>query len=115
MNIQFPIYLFAIFLCSVIDQIIGCGLRDGKKYFLVRYRGEQQSQIIDWDTAKLHSLEVMEFFGSRLVWGPIDRIIDPEIVDEFNDHTDDQPSTSGINNQNQTSTSVDPNEIEYAD
>lgn len=57
----------------------------------------------------------MEFFGSRLVWSPIDRIIDPEIVDEFNDHTDDQPSTSGINNQNQTSTSVDPNEIEYAD
>lgn len=97
---------------QAIDQIIGCGERHRKKYFLVRYRGENENKIIDWEKAKQYSLEVMEFFGRRLVWSSIENIIDPENVDEFNEDTDNEqnkdvqiPPTTQKNNP--------PNEIEY--
>lgn len=96
----------------VIDCILGCGKRDGNKYFLVKFRGERQNAIIDWETAKQYSLEVMEFFGSRLIWSSIDDVVDPEMGNDFNkddEGANDEPSTSG------TQKPIPPNEIEYDD
>lgn len=106
---------------SVLDQIIGCGERNGHKYFLVRFRGDRQNEMIDWETAKQYSLDVMEFFGSRLVWKSIDTIVDPENDDnlyESNEPTFDQeedqnmPSTSQ-NNRFTRQINPLPNDIEY--
>lgn len=118
LNFDFFIYNVNIF-CSELDQIIGCGLRNGTKYFLVRFKGEAENQIIDWETAKQYSVKVMEYFGARLVWSPIGTIIDPErdeddLIDDRNENNEnteqnpnDQPSTSQPHNI--------PNEMEYAD
>lgn len=112
--------IFCFFFSSVIDQIIGCGERNGKKYFLVRFRGDRQNEFIDWDNAKQYSVDVMEYFGSRLVWNSIETIIDPENDDNLSnlDHDEnnidadrnqkEEPSTSSQKNQL-------PNEIEYDD
>lgn len=78
---------------------MGCGERNGQKYFLVRFKGGKNSEIVDWETAKQYSVDVMEFFGSRLVWKSMDEILDPEHGDNLNPEHDD-------NVQNQP----DPNE-----
>lgn len=72
--------------------------------------------MIDWETAKQYSLDVMEFFGSRLVWKSIDTVVDPENDDNlYNEPTFDQererPSTSQINHP--TRQEPLPNDIEY--
>lgn len=106
-------------MISVIDQIIGCGERHGQKHFLVRFKGENQNEIIDWETAKQYSLEVMEYFGSRLVWKSIDVIVDPENDDKINEYSEPSPSTSKTNEPENPSTAQKkpsnplPNEIEY--
>lgn len=110
MNEQFTICVHL----SVIDCILGCGERNGNKYFLVKFRGERQNSIIDWETAKNYSLDVMEFFGSRLVWSSIDSAIDPEMGIVFQDEdaegvANERPSTSG------TQKPTPPNNIEYDD
>lgn len=82
---------------------MGCGERNGQKYFLVRFKGGKNSEIVDWETAKQYSVDVMEFFGSRLVWKSMDEILDPEHGDNLNPEHDDnvqnqpdlnEPSTS---------------------
>lgn len=51
------------------------------KYFLVRFKGSQQNEIIDWNAAKEYAVQVMEFFGSRLKWSSLDNVVD-ETVEE---------------------------------
>lgn len=107
-----------------IDQIIGCGQRNGAKYFLVRYKNATQNELLDWESAKEYSLQVMQYFGSRLVWDPVRNIIDPEsdgnLIEQLDQNEaqsntvplDEQPSTSTAN----TSRSDYPaalNDIEY--
>lgn len=108
----------------VIDQIIGCGERSGKKYFLVRFKGERENVLIEWEEAKKYAVEVMEFFGKRLVWQSVDAVIDPENVNVdtvgINDLDQrDQPSTSRANQPDGSTSPVNkihaPNDIEYAD
>lgn len=98
------------------DAIIGCGQRNGKKYFLVRYKGRNFNEIIDWETAKRYSLEVMDYFGSRLAWSPLENIVDS---DEMNvDIGDEQPQIEeeGSNSNPILTGQLDniPNEIEYS-
>lgn len=108
--------LLMILFSPVIDQIIGCGMRNGKKYFLVRFKGERQNEIIDWEAAKKYSVEVMEYFGSRLVWAPIENVIDPERGDNLNENADENQNENDTENMTFTSKSNNlPNEIEYAD
>lgn len=97
--------MFCIFL-SEIDHVIGCGQRNGMKYFLVRFKGAQQNEIIDWNAAKEFAVQVMEFFGSRLKWSSLDNIIDDSVVESVpNDqhqiderNRDIAPSTSLLDN-----------------
>lgn len=103
-----------------IDQIIGCGQRNGQRFFLVRFKNGTENEVIDWEIAKLYSLQVMEFFGSRLVWAPLQ--VDPEqdqndlsqreanSIDSINSipstsRLDNAPSTSRLDNA--------PNKIDY--
>lgn len=74
-------------------------------------RGIQKS-IIDWETAKQYSLEVMQFFGARTVWTQLRNIIalDEELQENPANETDaaqplNAPSTSQLDEC--------PNEIEY--
>lgn len=101
-----------------IDAIIGCGQRNGKKYFLVRYKGDRKNDIIDWETAKRYSLEVMEYFGSRLVWSALDNIIgDDELADVGeNPGTDRTQSDHSVDASFNHISGLDnlPNEIEYS-
>lgn len=91
------------------DQVIGCGQRHGNKFFLVRFIGESKNEIIDWETAKEYSIDIMEFFASRTVWTEMRNIIDPDINDELpeNEEYDGEaagnmstPSTSQMNTLN---------------
>ncbi|XP_055308972.1 chromobox protein homolog hpl-1-like [Sitodiplosis mosellana] len=76
---------------------------------------ERQNEIIDWEAAKNFSVEVMEFFGSRLVWKSLDEMLDPETVDDnTGTNENDQPSTSNSSTRQPTITPP-PNEIEYDD
>ncbi|XP_031624988.1 chromobox protein homolog 1-like [Contarinia nasturtii] len=96
---------------KVLDHILGCGQRNGKKYFLVRFKNENENRLIDWETAKKYSTNVMEYFGSRLAWTSVENIIDPHVDDEV-DHDDESfqlPSKS----KTMPSTSNAPNDIEY--
>lgn len=111
-------FVFCFSFSLAIDHVIGCGQRNGQKYFLVRFRGQNQNEIIDWETAKEHAIEVMEFFGSRTIWTDVNNIIDPEIcLDENSGH--EMPSTSQRTRQrteNMPSTSqldACPNEIQF--
>lgn len=69
----------------MLDQIIGCGQRNGNKFFLVRFKGQDETEIIDWETAKQYSIDVMEFFGSRIVWSEMQNIIDPDMHGDLQD------------------------------
>lgn len=100
-----------------LDQIIGCGHSQGNKYFLVRFKGEDKNEIIDWETAKQYSADVMEFFGSRTVWTEMQHIIDPDVHGELPDlermgpvEDANRPSTSQLSQLDEN-----PNEIEYDD
>lgn len=77
----------------VLDQIIGCGVRHGNKYFLVRFKGQDRDEIIDWDAAKQYSDEVMEFFGSRTVWTKMSNIIDPDVCDDLGENDEQETET----------------------
>lgn len=70
------------FYFPVIDHIIGCGQRNGIKYFLVRFKGATANEIIDWNEAKNYAVDVMEYFGSRLQWSTLD---DDDNVDDTED------------------------------
>lgn len=98
---------------SVLDQIIGCGQRNGQKYFLVRFKGHDRNEIIHWETAKEYSVEVMEFFGSRTVWTDIHNIIDPDVDDDIQE--EEQAEDDQSMNRPSTSQQLDsfPNEIEF--
>lgn len=77
---------------------------------MVRFKGENKNEIIDWETAKNYSTDVMEFFGSRTIWTDMNHIMDPELdVHEDEDATNEEsvPSTS------QQIEDCPPNEIEY--
>lgn len=90
-------------------------MRNGSKYFLVRFKNATQNELIDWDTAKKYSQQVMEYFGSRLVWTSVENVIDPEndYIDQQND-ADDERSNRNSSNQPSTSTAHNPpNDIEY--
>lgn len=103
----------------MLDQIIGCGQRRGNKYFLVRFKGQDNNEIIDWEMAKQYSNEFMEFFGSRTVWTEMKNIIVPDMYDNLQESSDEEiqadvrlnrPSTS-----QPSSSQLDtcPNEIEF--
>jgi hypothetical protein len=97
-----------------LDQILGCGQRNGMNYFLVRFKNATESELIDWEAAKQYSVAVMEYFGSRLVWKPIQNVIDPD-MDEAGAGTDEQnqPTESDGALKEIPSTSKAPNDIEY--
>lgn len=100
-----------------IDQIIGCGQRNGQRFFLVRFKNGTENEVIDWETAKLYSLQVMEFFGSRLVWAPLQ--VDPEQDQNESsqreaNQIDPIPSTSRLDTAPSTSRLDNaPNKIDY--
>lgn len=100
----------------VLDQIIGCGEHRGQKYFLVRFRGQDKTEMINWEAAKQYSVDVMEFFGSRAVWTDLRNIVNPDVDD---DSEDDAAEETADGNVNRPSTSqiaqLDeyPNEIEF--
>lgn len=98
----------------VIDQIIGCGQRNGDRYFLVRFKNATENEIIDWDTAKKFSLQVMEYFGSKLVWNPIQDIEDAETgLTDQNSNADPIASTSSQSSAPNKAPRPPPNDIEY--
>lgn len=100
----------------VIDQTIGCGQRNGNRYFLVRFKNATENEIIDWDTAKKYSLQVMEYFGSKLVWNPIQDIEDPETdSNDQSSNTDPVASTSSQSSAANRASRPPPNDIEYDD
>lgn len=74
--------------------------------------------MIDWETAKNYAVEVMEYFGSRLVWKGIDEVVGPNTDDHVADLTVDQseiPSTSSRSSiASKAPPPAVPNEIEYA-
>lgn len=87
---------------------------------MVRFRGEDKNQIIDWESAKEHAIDIMEFFGSRTIWTEMKNIMDPDMNDEFTDDAGENASENAGADQNaRPSTSqldqLDncPNEIEY--
>ncbi|XP_031639972.1 chromobox protein homolog 1-like [Contarinia nasturtii] len=117
---------------KALDQIIGCGQRNGKKYFLVRFKHAKENELIDWDTAKQYSLDVMEYFGSRLVWNSVENLIDPDVDDHLMDENEVPPSSHTNNSQlnlqtdiakegtsgeastsGQSNNTFPPNDIEY--
>lgn len=100
-----------------IDQIIGCGKRNGKKYFLVRFKGSAENELIDWDEAKKYSLAVMEFFGARLAWSAIDSTGDSDRDDDQDDENEGNNAKRKKNNEDLSRPSTStrpPNEIEYS-
>lgn len=70
---------------SEIDALLGRGKRNGNKFFLVHFEGQKENELIDWETAKDYSLAVMECFGSRLVWGPLNEVANANDVANTND------------------------------
>lgn len=67
------------------DHIIGCGQRNGIKYFLVRFKGSLENEVIVWNAAKEYAVQVMEFFGSRLKWSPLENIVDDAVDEQDSD------------------------------
>lgn len=47
---QYVLYFIFFAFMIVLDHIIGCVERHGNKYFLVRFKGQDKNEIIDWDT-----------------------------------------------------------------
>lgn len=77
-------------------------------------KGQNKNEIIDWETAKQYSIQVMEYFGSRTIWTQMKNIIDPELHEDFEENTEQE--TDIIKHANRPSTSqLDdcPNEIEF--
>lgn len=107
--------LMTFLLFQEIDQILGCGQRNGAKFVLVRFKGEKGNQIIDWDTAKNYSIDVMEFLASRSVWPPITNAS----TDSDGASDDGETESSQVQNLGESSTShlkqlnSAPNEIEF--
>lgn len=80
-----------------------------------RFKNATQNELIDWDTAKKYSQQIMEYFVSRLVWTSVENVIDPEndFIDQQND-ADDERSNRNSPNLPSTSTAHNPpNDIEY--
>lgn len=101
----------------MVDHIIGCGQRHGSKYFLIRFKGQEKYEIVDWESAKQYSVDIMEFFGSRTVWTEMQNIIDPDVLDDFEEDAEretevdehvNRPSTSNFHQLDAC-----PNEIEF--
>lgn len=67
-------------------MVFGCTEREGVKYFLVKFKGEDEKRIIDWQTAKEQPLVFMEYFASRLTWPPLHECLDPNdtVADDNN-------------------------------
>ena len=101
----------SIFLATAIDQIIGCGQRNGAKYFLVRFKGQNKNEIIDWETAKQYSIEVMEFFGSRAIW--THNIADVIVDDVADAVADPSETTENVNRASTSQLDECPNEIQF--
>lgn len=83
----------------------------------MRFKGQDENEIIDWETAKQYSIEVMEYFGSRTVWTQMRNIIDPDLCDDLQENADqeeasderlDMPSTSQLRELDEC-----PNDIVY--
>lgn len=100
----------------VLDQIIGCGQRNGNKFFLVRFRNSHCNEIIDWETAKTYSVQVMEFFGSRTVWTQMKNIIDSDLYnDQENAVQQTATNTANTTDATPSTSQLDSciNEIEF--
>lgn len=82
------------------------------KYFLVRFKGATENEIVDWDSAEEFAVQVMEFFGSRLKWTSLDNIVD----DTEDDLNDQQQNNDNMPNPPGTSSLLDNpiNDIEFA-
>lgn len=109
------VFHIVYFFSTEIDHIIGCGQRLGMKYFLVRFKGAQENEIIDWNAAKEFAVQVMEFFGSRLKWSSLDEIVDEDV--DVDSASNQQRTDDSERNRNVASTSLldDPiNEIQFA-
>lgn len=99
----------------MLDYIIGCGQRNGQRYFLVRFIGENKNEIIDWESAKEYAVSVMEFFGARTIWTEVKNIIDPEMCEGFQENIT-RESLADKRDENEPSTSLldsCPNEIQF--
>lgn len=98
--------------------MIGCGQRNGQKYFLVRFKGEEKNEIIDWECAKQYAVSVMEFFGARSIWAEVQNIIDPEMCEGFPENST-RRNLANVQDRNEPSTSSTnqldscPNEIQF--
>lgn len=96
-----------------IDQIIGCGQRNGLRYFLVRFKNSTENDLIDWEAAKEYSLQVMEYFGSRLVWTSVHDIIDPECLADQQEAGEPNEAQASTSTAATLPPSNPPNDIEY--
>lgn len=84
------------------------------KYFLVRFKGAQDNEIIDWNAAKEFAVQVMEFFGSRLKWSSLDDIADDNANVDVGS-TDDQQTNDSEPNAASSSLLDNPiNDIQFA-
>lgn len=96
-------------------QVFGCGQRNGIKFFLIQFKGENVKRIIDWETAKAYFVDIMEYFGSRLAWPPMHELIDPndDNEDYSSDDAVDEPRKNITEARPGTSASHAPNDIEW--
>lgn len=79
-----------------------------------------ENEIIDWENAKKYSLQVMEYFGSRLVWNQMQDIIDPNtdvhLTDQQVGDDDSEPIASTSSHSSVANKPPPPpNDIEYED
>lgn len=103
------------FVSTEIEQIFGCGQQNNTRYFLVKFKGEEEKTFIDWDTAKNYSVDVMEYFGSRLVWQPRYELMNSD-DDQTPSDADSEASSDHERNGNQNPIEElenAPNDIEY--
>lgn len=97
------------------DHIIGCGEKNGMKYFLVRFKGSHENEVIDWNAAKEFAVQVMEYFGSRLKWSSLDNITTDDSVIEADSRDQQHIDDNQRNRNNALSLLDDPiNNIQFA-
>lgn len=101
-----------LFFFTEIDHIVGCGERNGARYFLVRFKNGTQNEFIDWEAAKEYSLDVMEYFATRLVWNRVEDLNEEGAVGLDQQDNDGAP-TANAGASSRSSAPPPPNDIEY--
>lgn len=99
-----------IFIQTEIEAVFGCAERGKTKYFLVKFKGENEKKIIDWEMAKKYPLIFMEYFGDRLTWPPLHEIISSS--DNEDDADPDQDDTTP-QQSHESEKQAEPNDIEW--